>query len=515
MLGLLVTSLLVGCADYAMIGIEKREPEILVHPLHLNFGHLESGVESDQKYFTITNTGDDDLTITSPELISGNDRFALTDPTEGDIIIPGGEMIQIDVSYIPETYESNGGFVEVTTTDEDEPTVMVTLEGYGDAPVMTVDPLDFDYGDISIGCDNEERITITNDGNLTLTVDAVTQMVTQPANIILEYGSLPEPPWDLIPGQSVDFLVSYVPDDVGIDESVIKITGNDPVTPEVETIQYGYGDVEQWYTETWVQEEIPILDVLWVVDDSGSMNRHQANLSSNIGLFVSTFMATGADYNMAVITTGDPYPGPIITNLDPDPAVDLAAQVMVGVAGHTMEKGIEMAYTALSDSSILGPGSTFFRADSTLVVIYVSDEPDHSSGGWSSYTSFFDTIKPSGRFIPYGVIGDHPSGCTGAQYGAGYWNQINHYGGDWYSICASDWGVQLQNLADAMTSRRSYGLGESDPIVDTIIVTVNGQAATDWEYSEDTNSVVFAEDSVPEEGQTVEIEYAVWGCDGR
>ena len=54
---------------------------------------------------------------------------------------------------------------------------------------MTVIPLDFNYGLISLGCDNEERITIRNDGNLLLTVDSVTQMVTQPPEIIMDqYG---------------------------------------------------------------------------------------------------------------------------------------------------------------------------------------------------------------------------------------------------------------------------------------------------------------------------------------
>ena len=45
MLGLLLSAFL-GCSDYAMIGVEKREAEILVHPMHLDFGHLQSGFES-------------------------------------------------------------------------------------------------------------------------------------------------------------------------------------------------------------------------------------------------------------------------------------------------------------------------------------------------------------------------------------------------------------------------------------------------------------------------------------
>ena len=520
MLGLLLLSAIVGCADYTMNGIQKRQAEILVYPSHINFGNLESGFESGEEYFTVTNTGDDDLNISTPVLVSGNDRFSLLTENEEDVLIPAGEVVQFNVVYEPKTFESNGAYVEIISSDEDERSSMVTLEGYGDAPVMTVDPVDVDYGMISIGCDNEERITITNDGNLTLEVESISQMVTQPADIILEFGSLPEPPWEIEPGLSLDFLVSYVPTDTGFDESLITIQGNDPLTPEVEALQAGDGDVEKWYTQNWRQEEVPILDVLWVVDNSGSMNRFQTNLSLNIGSFMSAFAATGADYQMAVITTDSWMFSSIVTPYSADPESELAGLVVTGVMGSANEKGIEMAAQSLSSPSAAGPGGTFFREDSKLVVIFVSDEPDRSFPGWSTYLSFFDSLKPAGDFIPYGVIGDYPSGCTitspagTAQFGQGYWDLIDHYGGSWYSICASDWGVQLQDLAGEVTGRRMFQLDEQDPIVDTIEVTVNGQVATNWEYDETSNSVIFAEDHVPTEGQTVDVTYAVWGCDG-
>ena len=519
MLGLLLFAALSGCADYTMVGIEKRQAEILVHPTHIDFGHLESGFESESKYFTVTNTGDEDLIISSPVLVSDEDRFRILGDDDEDIIIPAGEMIQVDVRYVPETFETNEGYIEIVTNDEDEGSVQVTLEGYGDAPVITVSPEDFDYGDISIGCDNEERITITNDGNLPLLVDSISQMVTQPQDIIMEFGSLPDPPWVIDPGLSLDFLVSYVPTDVGSDDSSIRIDSNDPIKPSVEVLQHGDGDIEQWYTETHIQEEIPVLDILWVVDDSGSMNRFQTNLSSNIGLFVSSFMATGADYHIGVITTSDHFVGSLITSADPDPASALALEVMVGIYGAGNERGIDMSIDALSTSASAGPGSAFFREEATLVVIYVSDEPDHSMSTYAQWLAFFDSVKPAGQFIPYGVIGDYPSGCSIgsqiAQFGDGYYQLINNYGGDWYSICSSDWGVQLQNLADALLARRFYELAEDDPIEETIEVRVNGQVSEDWRYDETTNTVEFAEDSVPEEGQTIEISYAVWGCDGE
>ena len=346
-------------------------------------------------------------------------------------------------------------------------------------------------------------------------------MVTQPVDILMEMGSLPPPPWTIPAGQELDFLVSYIPSDIGGDASDIEIGSNDPINPLVVTEQVGDGDVEQWYSQTWQQEEIPVLDVLWVIDNSGSMNQFQTSLSTNISSFITAFAQTGADYHMGVITTDRFLISTILTPQTPNVEQELGNLVVQGTYGSGMEKGIEMSYRALSSATSAGPGSTFFREDATLVVIYVSDEQDWSNPGWSHYLNFFDNIKPTGQFVPYGVISDVPGGCQYTTFnghvrtlqpGLGYWDLIDHYGGAWYSICATDWGVQLQDLAGEVTGRRMFALEEPDPIVDTIEVTVNGQITSMWEYDEASNSVIFAEGHVPEEGQTIRIDYAVWGC---
>tara|TARA_Y100000593_G_scaffold71742_1_gene131759 strand:- start:1279 stop:2796 length:1518 start_codon:yes stop_codon:yes gene_type:complete len=503
-----------------VVGIEKRQPQMLVHPQEIDFGRLDAGTQSGHETFVIVNTGDEDLTIFAPDLVSGNIRFAIDQYEQEEYVIAGGDLLEVNVYYTPETYETNGGYISVVGNDEENPSVDVLLMGGGDAPVMTVSPIDFDYGEISIGCDNEERITVRNDGNQDLEIYSVTQMVTQPVDILMEMGSLPEPPWTIVPGNELDFLVSYIPTDIGADSSQIEIAGNDPALPSVITEQYGDGDVEQWFTQTWQQEEIPVLDVLWVIDNSGSMNVFQQNLATNIGSFMSAFTATGADYNMAVITTDRWTFTTILTPQTPNVEQELSNLVVTGIMGSGMERGIQMSYQSLSSATAAGPGGMFFRADATLIVIYVSDEQDWSSPGWSSYINFFDNIKPVGQFIPYGVIADTPSGCTYTyngyprtlQPGWGYWDLIDYYGGSWYSICATDWGVQLQDLAGEVTGRRMFELDEPDPIETTIEVTVNGQVTTDWTYDSGVNAVVFNEGHVPEEGQTIEINYAVWGC---
>ena len=511
----------VGCQDYTVSGIEKRQPAMLVHPPEIDFGRMDAGTETGHETFVIVNTGDDDLLIFAPDLVSGNARFEIDDYDEDTITIPGGELLEVNVYYTPETFETNGAYVSVEGNDESNPDVKVLLTGGGDAPVIDVSPIDFDYGDISIGCDNEERITIRNQGNQDLVVDSVTQMVTQPVDILMEMGSLPAPPWTIQPGHELDFLVSYIPSDIGSDASDIEIVSNDPIVPLVEVTQEGTGDVEQWYTQTWQQEEIPVLDVLWVIDNSGSMNQFQTSLSQNISSFMTAFAQTGADYHMAVITTDRWMISPILTPQTPNVEQELGNLVIQGTYGSGMEKGIEMSYKALGSATSAGPGSAFWRDPATLVVIYVSDEPDWSNPGWSSYINFFDGLKPLGQFVPYGVISDVPAGCQyttfnghvrNLQPGTGYWDLIDHYGGSWYSICATDWGVQLQDLAGEVTGRRMFALDERDPIEDTIEVLVNGQVTAYWEYDTASNSVIFHDDHIPDEGQTITINYATWGC---
>ena len=475
----LASSFILGCSDNLIYKVNEQKPEIVVYPGEIDFGSLLSGQESNLYEIIIVNAGDGDLNIFSPVLHGGEERFDLE--VLGDMSLPGGELRALTIVYTPQTFESNAAVITIESNDEDNPIIEIPVIGMGDAPVMAIDPIEINYGDVTIGCDNEERVTITNDGNLELTIDSITQMVTLPSNIILELGSLPELPWLLDPGISIDFLLSYIPEDIGLDESQISITGNDPVKTTAELIQYGYGDVENWHVQTHIQEAVPILDILWVIDDSGSMNRFQTNLASNIGQFVNAFTLSGADYHMAVVTTSYSQVGNIISNNTPNAESLIASEIFVGIQGSGLERGIEMSYDALNNGGSAGQGSIFFRYSASLIVIYVSDEPDSSVGSWQQYISFFENIKPSGQFIPYGVIGDYPTGCTNyissahSAFGAGYWDLIDYFGGSWYSICANDWGVQLQDLANNMISRNKFELDEHDPIEETIQVFINGQ----------------------------------------
>ena len=88
--------MLIGCSDSVLMKVQDRKPNILVHPEMINFGNLISGQETGEKYFSIINTGDDDLYVTSPELFDGSTRFEI-DQQPDEILIASGELVDINV----------------------------------------------------------------------------------------------------------------------------------------------------------------------------------------------------------------------------------------------------------------------------------------------------------------------------------------------------------------------------------------------------------------------------------
>lgn len=515
-------SFIFGCADNSFYKVVDAKPEIMVHPKELFFGHVRSGYETEQETFSIVNVGNAPLHV-DPSLIDGSTRYDIPEFQIDELVLQPGEILDVPVEYTPITYEHNGAVVKVLSNDEEEPEIFVMMEGYGDSPKIDVNPESVDYGNISIGCDNEYRVTVENIGNLDLTISSVTQMTTLPNDIVIDYGSLPNPPWVLIPEEQLDLLIKYMPTDIGDDESIVKLTSDDPTSEETKLIQVGKGDVEHWIVEEWFQEEERIYDLLWVIDNSGSMRPFQTRLAQNMQNFVNQFLSPGdVDFRMGFITTdwyileGNTY----VDNSTANPA-SVAANLVdgIGTSGSGMEKGLLQVASALQQFTATGE---FLRDDSNLIIIYVSDEQDNSPLNYNAYLSMYLTYKPLDKIRAYAVIGDYPTGCNitttngfpmNAVFGAGYYEIANQLGGDWFSICSHDWSHSMANLAADITMRSNFFLDKPDPIPATIEVYVNGQIVLQgWSYDSIDNKVIFDTDYIPNPGQTIRIEYATYGC---
>lgn len=509
-----------SCVESSLIKVVDVKPQIVVHPQELFFGHIVSGHESGEEMFSIMNTGNSDLYVDTV-LMDGSTRYDIPDFENDQLLIQPGEILDVPVSYLPITYEHNGAVVSVLSNDEENPEIFVLLEGYGDAPKIKISPEYVDYGDISIGCDNEYRVTIKNEGNIGLDIHDVVQMTTLPNDINIDYGSLPEPPWSLLQNEEIDLLIKYTPTNIGFDESIVRIDSNDPARESIEIKQIGNGDIEHWHVQEWIQEEKKIYDILWVIDNSGSMNGFQSRLSQNMTVFMSFLNVSGdVDYRMGFITTDrhlliEPFidSSTVNASLAAVNAVD-----GIGTNGSGNETGLQEAYSALGH---FYSHSEFIRYDSTLIMIFISDEMDNSPLPSNDYILGYLNFKPKEQIKVYAVIGDYPAGCNAtngmwnvyANFGAGYYDATQYYNGNWYSICDADWSANMTDLAQDITVMSVFSLDEPDPIEDTITVYVNGQQLlTGWSYVSSDNWVRFDADSIPSDGQTIKIEYATYGC---
>ena len=181
--------------------------------------------------------------------------------------------------------------------------------------------------------------------------------------------------------------------------------------------------------------------------------------------------------------------------------------------GAANEKGIENSYNALRGAGDAAPGSDFLRDGAKLVIIYISDEDDHSTITTPSVAAaYFLALKTSSSYVTsHAVIGDVPNGCGSAQSGDLYNDLVMLMSGTSLSICATDWGTPMENLAVESMINNSFKLSDNNPVEQTIEVLVDGVAAYDWTYDSIYNAVVFDAASIPQNGQVIEISYAIFG----
>ena len=523
---LVALSILLGCSsDYEITGkVEPAEPgieapEIEVDPVYHNYGILSAGSESQDVIVTIENIGNDDLNISSIYLHGSNSNFTLTAVPTG-IIEPYGSE-ELIITYAPGTYETNYETVSIVSNDDDEPIVNVLLDGSGDAPVIVVTPDYHDFGTVYLGCDDTIPITIGNTGSSNLIISDIEYFASLPVDFALlefesEWGTLPI---TIPPGDTIELDVDYVPLDDLDDSAYVEISSNDPATPIAYADQDGLGDYERWIIDSFTQDGEITVDILFVVDNSGSMGGNQTNLANNFDAFVGAFSAAGIDYHLAIITTDSAaFVGDMITPSTADPITEFNDQISsIGTRGSALEQGLYYSYLSTSSGGDASPGATtgFFRPDSRLVVVYISDEPDashySSSMADSDYTAHLLSLKSSTDLVvAHAVIGDYPSGCStngGAQFGDGYYDVANDLGGTVMSICAEDWSVTMDTLARDSMAEMAFALSDN-PIEETITVTIDGVTTTDWTYDSSSNMVNFS--VAPDDGSAIDINYAIW-----
>ncbi len=281
-----------------------------------------------------------------------------------------------------------------------------------------------------------------------------------------------------------------------------------------------------------------VVDILWVVDDSGSMANERRRLVSNFNRFVQELLALRVDFQMGVIsivsTDGGRLRGttPIITNRTTNARAVFEANTTFPANRSRWEQGLRMSQFALTppNTSAQGPNAGFLRPAAALAVIVVTNEDDSSFGTTEYYARVFRGFKGKGNenLVSFSVIGGPtPNGCVppgeAQLYGSlaepsfRYTEVATRTGGIIGSICDASFEQTLVRIAQALNTLKRVFPMTLIPIVSSIRVTVIDGATstlvpqndvTGWQYRADTNSIVFLGTYVPPPGSTVRLEYA-------
>jgi hypothetical protein len=512
---LLALLCLFGCSDTALTRVpDEPSPEIEVTPLEYDFGDLPVG-ESLLKTFLISNIGNDILNISNIHMAYANDAFIL----DSDISsISPDESAEIFVVYTPVTYRNDSNIINILSNDLDEPVVSISIAGSGSSPIIDIDPWTYQFDNTMVSCEDSEEFAITNIGNMDLIIDNIIYISNIPSDFYPEsfYNINGDFPWTLAPGESIPVVISYIPEDTSPDNGALEVYSNDPYTPVAIAEQTGHSFYGDFITDVFTQVESVDVDILFVIDNSGSMTQNQINFKNNFNSFINAFYAAGISYNIGFITTDNKnlVSNSIISNSSPDPVTEVNDIIeLISTYGMGTEKGLLYSYLATQPGEWAQPGGAFLRPDAKLVVIYLSDERDQSGGDVTipQLISHLIALKGSMSMVTaHAVAGDFPSGCSGnggAEFGDGYYDVVSGLSGSFLSICASDWGPQMDALARSSILDASFTLSEV-PVVASIEAIVDGVVDYNWIFEESTNSIIFA--SPPAEGSLVEISYSVF-----
>lgn len=255
-------------------------------------------------------------------------------------------------------------------------------------------------------------------------------------------------------------------------------------------------------------EECQKMDIIFVIDDSGSMKEEQQNLAANFPKFVAkidsfkTKSGSKLDWRLAVTTTATnitynikvPFGGTMpmsekgddgafrmpsqcgtkrrwVEKADPSASSDFQCLAQAGTGGSSIEMPLQTTKLALNDRVADGTNAGFLRDDALLAIVVLTDEDDCSRDDnnftiqndvcstmegvkpIAEYKQMLDTVaKGAGRWATAVIAG--PTACESGFGKAVEAKRLKEFvamagkNGTFSSICDGDLSGALEKALD-------------------------------------------------------------------
>ena len=286
------------------------------------------------------------------------------------------------------------------------------------------------------------------------------------------------------------------------------IVGHREFIIEVEVEVPGDPIGQQW-VDSFVQPGgVDGVDILWVIDASGSMYVYQNRLLAGIEAMLNALPSS--DWRLAMIANHPPAAAqedqfPLVPGDDIVDAEDMLNAMGVGY----FEEGFDSVYEYIINNPY---SATWMRQNSALLVVFVSDEEDQSNGYFGQvgeFTAWYSTLRLGPVYLSSVVTQDPSvSVCSTPPHpinvGDRYMEATNAFNGIIVDICAEDWAAGVTEASNQVDPYEWYEL-TYEPIEDSIRVFVDHIPNNNWTYQASDNTVYFT--IIPDADAWVEIVY--------
>lgn len=296
-------------------------------------------------------------------------------------------------------------------------------------------------------------------------------------------------------------------------------------------------------TETFaVTESEGLLDLVWVIDNSGSMNEEAAQVRDNFSKFLTTVEAR-ADVHVALVSakaegsrsTGVTLPDAFVQkggvqlehSVQSNDPLMVAALATCAAAQSSFPPFDENSTSEFMDAKVCGKSlqvdtflggdtyadvigklSSFFRPQAKPIYVFVTDDEALEV----TDQNFVSLVQPAlGAQAPavFAFSGrDNRSGCRISRRGLAYEALAKATGGATYDMCEPDWSANFTELSKSVGAIASLTFTLKGPNVGKIkSVAVDGQQLSVYDYDVNGNVVTLKQASVPKGSKEVVITY--------
>jgi hypothetical protein len=318
---------------------------------------------------------------------------------------------------------------------------------------------------------------------------------------------------------------------------------------------------EATFTQNTKASSVPI-DILWVVDNSGSMETSQAQVAANVASFIDKFKATNFDFRIAVTTTaayqalplftGDEsnsrfrdgtaatgYSGfKVITPTTPNIEAVFNQNIQQGIAGSADERGFQSLEATLLN---VQNRAEFPRQGAYLAVIFLTDEEDFSWDGTANiqlngdgspnsnqdarlignqhYLDILDQVTGSTatqKNYVVNTIAIFDEACraqlatafSGRRIADRYASLTDATGGIKASLCDDFSGI-LSDLSDTILEFSTKFYLDRVPNLETLEIFVNNVEVPSegFVYNVDENSITFKTGYIPPSDAVIKVKF--------